>query len=136
MNRPQRDPGGPVIAVCTGQRCSARRRLQGPDGGIEPLKTAASRTRGAVLVSTGCLGRCELAATVLVVWRGDTAGEPLPLAGMEAVDRSQALATWLPGPGPAISLLHGGRLPPALAAARAAADPGRLPIDPTDARSI
>jgi hypothetical protein len=124
MNRPQRDPGGPVIAVCAGRHCRSRRERHGPEAGIEPLRSAVRRTRGGVLISTGCLGRCQLAAAVLVVWRGETAGEPLPLAGMDAPERSRALAAWLPGPGPATTLLRGGRLPAALAAARAAAHAG------------
>src|SRR5688500_11126876 len=117
MNQPRRDPGGPVIVVCAGQRCRARRELGGPEAGMEPLRSAVRRSRGAVLVSTGCLGRCHLAAAVLVMWRGEVAGEPLPLAGMDAHERARALTTWLPGSGPATALLHGGRLPPVLAAA-------------------
>ena len=86
-----------------------------------PLKSAVSHTRGAVLISTGCLGRCSLAAVVVLAWQGQVGCEPIPLAGMDALDRSRALTTWLGGTGPATTLLHGARLPAPLAAAKAAA---------------
>lgn len=119
MNQPRRDPGGPVVAVCAGQYCRVRRARGGPEAGIEPLKSAVSQTRGALLISTGCLGRCHLAAVVVLVWRGEISCEPIALAGMETIDRSRALTTWLTGAGPATALLHGGRLPALLAAANA-----------------
>jgi hypothetical protein len=120
MNR-SRHADGLVIAVCRGQRCAALRELRGPDAGIEPLKSAVSRTRGAILISTGCLGRCSLAAVVVLAWQGQVGCEAIPLAGMDALDRSRALTTWLSGTGPATTLLHGARLPAPLAAAQAAA---------------
>lgn len=110
-----------MIAVCAARRCHALRELRGLEAGLEPLKSAVGRTRAGVLISTGCLGRCHLAAAVVMVWRGDIGCEPLPLAGMETPDRAHALTDWLPGPGPATTLLHGGRLPAPLAAAHAAA---------------
>jgi hypothetical protein len=57
----------------------------------------------------------------VLIWQGQVSRQPVPLAGMDALDRSRALTAWLPGTGPATTLLHGGRLPAPLAAAKEAA---------------
>lgn len=117
------DPPGPVVAVCTGSRClTAHRAGHGRDLDLTGLRHAVRQSRGGVLVSCGCLGRCDLAALVLLGWNGNAYTEFRVLSGMEDADRMATLTTWLPGPGPARSLLDGADLPPALARATA---PGR-----------
>jgi hypothetical protein len=123
---PQRNVGGPVVTFCAGTRCSALRQRRDADPGLTALRSAVGRTRGGILIRSGCLGHCHLASVVLLVWRGTVAGEVLALAGMDGADRSQALADWLPGAGPAKVLTQGAALPPALEAARIEARGGRV----------
>jgi hypothetical protein len=122
MNATRRDPGGPVVAVCVGPRCSALQRTHEPHAGLEPLREAVKATRGGLLVSSGCLGRCHLASLVMLGWRGPVGADLIPLSGMENPDRAAALADWLPGPGPESFLLRAGPLPAPLAGARSDAD--------------
>jgi hypothetical protein len=53
----------------------------------------------------------RLGALVVLIWQGQVSRQPVPLAGMDALDRSRALTAWLPGTGSATTLLHGGRCP-------------------------
>lgn len=103
------DPGGPVVAACTGSRCAALCRLTGTGSTEDPLgpdlREAVRHTRGAVLISTGCLGRCELGALILLTWRHRSPA-PVALAGMHQPDRRAALASWLPGKGPRQALFE------------------------------
>ena len=86
----RRDSAGPVIAVCTGDRCAALHRRTGHSV-LDRLREATSATPGSVLVSCGCLGRCDLAALVLLGWTGSPPGVLLPLAGMDDPARVEAL---------------------------------------------
>lgn len=127
MNIPRhRRPGadGPVVVVCTGQRCGALHRLNG-SAALQTLRPATRATTGAVLVSTGCLQRCDLAATVLLGW-SNAPGWTL-LTGMDSPGRADTLASWLPGTGPPRSLLHGEPLPTPLARAQAPSCPDPAP---------
>ena len=124
-------PDGPVIAVCTGTRCAALCRMSGTGTREDPLnqrlREATRRTRGAVLVSTGCLGRCDLSAVVLLAWRFSSP-PPVALAGMHRPARVDALATWLPGAGPRRALFDRSIEPGELAdAASEAARPALSP---------
>lgn len=130
------DTGGPLVVLCNGDHCSALHRRTG-SAALERLRETARATTGAVLVSSGCLGRCELAAVVLLGWAGSWPGQLLPLAGMEDPDRVNVLLRWLPGRGPARAL----RTEPVSASgredavhARPAPSPGhRLPVQLADA---
>lgn len=76
------------------------------DGGISAsLREATRRSRGAVLISTGCLGRCELSALMLLAWRHQSP-PAIALAGMHQPARMRALARWIPGPGPRKALFE------------------------------
>ncbi|GAB6901475.1 hypothetical protein JCM9957A_45650 [Kineosporia succinea] len=116
-----------MIAACTGERCAALCRLNGGEPLSPALREATRRTTGAILISTGCLGRCELGAVVLVAWRFRSPA-PIALAGMHDPARLEALTEWLPGHGPRRALFER-RLPAgALAdAAAEAAQPQLLP---------
>lgn len=103
-------PDGPLVGVCVGQRCAALRKLR---GGSDPLPEAVRATPGAVLVHTACPGPCALAAVAAVARRDGASGRAGPalwLAGVEAADRSSALAVWItkggpaPGPDPTLDL--------------------------------
>ncbi|SHF91439.1 hypothetical protein [Geodermatophilus nigrescens] len=98
------DPGGPVLALCLGRRCSALRELSGTSGTVEALREAVARTRGAVLVTAGCLGPCALAAVGAVAHRdGESgcSGRTVWLAGVHEGERADALAGWIGAGGPA-----------------------------------
>lgn len=125
------DKGGPVVAVCTGSRCAALCRMSGTateDDALDSrLREATRRSQGAILISTGCLGRCDLSALVFLTWRYQSP-PPIALAGMHRPDRMEALADWLPGHGPRRALFER-RIPAgALAeAASEAAEPQLIP---------
>jgi hypothetical protein len=120
-----------------GDRCLALHRRAGT-AELGGLRAATLATRGGVLVSCGCLGRCDLAAVVLLGWTGPAPGPLVPLAGMDDPARMDALTGWLSGPGPARLLPAAGRagpldLPPPLAAARTEAlHPPTVATDLTD----
>jgi hypothetical protein len=122
-HRRRADPPGPVVAVCTGRHCLHAHRI-GPGQALDlaELRESVRRTRGGVLVSCGCLGRCGAASLVLLGWQGNAYVEFRALGGMERGQRMSTLAAWLPGPGPAKALLDGGDLPRTLAQAEAETD--------------
>lgn len=98
------DPGGPLVAVCAGRRCSALLRRHGTDR-LERLRRSVRGTAGALLVSTGCLERCHLASAVLLGWRSGQVPErplrpPLTLAGMDGASRLDDLARWVEASAP------------------------------------
>ncbi|GAA3617933.1 hypothetical protein GCM10022223_38300 [Kineosporia mesophila] len=105
----ERETVGPVVAACTGPRCAALCRMAGtgtPADALNPgLRDATRRTPGGILVSTGCLGRCDLGAVILVAWRFRSP-VPVALAGMHEPARLTALTDWLPGPGPRRALFE------------------------------
>ncbi|WP_409330200.1 hypothetical protein [Trujillonella humicola] len=95
------DPGGPLVILCQGHRCAALHRLAG-DAGAAGVSAAVAGSRGAVLVTAGCLGRCSLGALAGVAHRApDGATSPaLWLGGIEAPERAAALSRWVAGVGP------------------------------------
>lgn len=110
-------PDGPVVGLCVGPRCTALRALR---GGAHTLPEAVRATPGAVLVHTMCPGACALACVAVVARRDGTsgrAGRALWLAGVEAPDRSAALADWVVRGGPAAGADPAISLPPDLRAA-------------------
>ena len=91
------DPGGPLVVLCQGHRCAALHRLADGGAGVAAVSAAVGGTRGAVLVTAGCLARCSLGALAGVAHRGgDGATSPaLWLSGMQAPGRTAALCRWL-----------------------------------------
>ncbi|GAB3238321.1 (2Fe-2S) ferredoxin domain-containing protein [Kineosporia babensis] len=131
LGAPSGDQGGPVVAVCTGPRCAALCRLTGTGSESDPLnarlREATRQTTGGILISTGCLGRCDLSAVVLLTWRYQSP-PPIALAGMHQPQRMQALTEWLPGHGPRRALFERRMAAGDLADAMAeAAEPQLLP---------
>ncbi|RBY86897.1 hypothetical protein [Blastococcus sp. TF02A-26] len=97
------DPGGPLVVLCQGHRCAALHRLADGGAGTAAISVAVGATRGAVLVTSGCLGRCSLGALAGVAHRAPGSGAVSPalwLSGVEAPGRSAALLRWVTGPGP------------------------------------
>lgn len=97
------NPGGPLLAVCVGQRCTALGRLAGTQDRVGELRSTVRQTRGAVLVTAACFGPCALAAVAAVAHRdgrtGD-AGRSVWLCGIEQPPRAQALTQWIAQGGP------------------------------------
>ncbi|WP_026552394.1 hypothetical protein [Arthrobacter sp. H20] len=97
------DPGGPILALCVGQRCSALRRLAENENSVEDLKSAVKNSAGAVFISADCLGPCSLGAVAAVAHRGgngkDT-GRSVWLGSTEGPQRSEALKRWITEGGP------------------------------------
>ncbi|CAN5258773.1 hypothetical protein BH24ACT9_BH24ACT9_11600 [soil metagenome] len=101
------DPGGPLGMVCLGHRCAALHTLAQEvraEPGLPALTEVVRSTRGAILVTTGCVGHCELGAVVALGRRpastAAVATEPggvLPftggvvLAGMDRAPRAEAM---------------------------------------------
>ena len=108
MTRPegrpgQVDVGGPLVALCVGQRCSALRRLAGTADTLDVLTDAVRGTPGAVLVTTACPGACALSSLGAVGHRragSRSPGATLWLSGLEAPDRAGCLAAWVADGGP------------------------------------
>lgn len=95
------DPGGPLVVLCQGHRCAALHRLAGGDGAAG-VSAAVAGSRGAVLVTAGCLGRCSLGALAGVAHRdpGGAISPSLWLSGVEAPERAAALSRWVAGAAP------------------------------------
>ncbi len=105
------DPGGPLVMVCLGHRCSALHALatdERCEPGLPTLMAAVRSTRGAILVTTGCVGHCEIAAVIALGRRPASSapvatapGGVLPfaggvvLAGMDRAPRADALCQWV-----------------------------------------
>lgn len=104
------DPGGPLVMVCAGQRCTTLHDLARArsEPGLPALEATVRSTRGAILVTMGCVGQCELGAVVGLGRRPPSSSaaptEPagmLPfsggvmLAGMDRAPRAEALRRWV-----------------------------------------
>ncbi|WP_176445674.1 hypothetical protein [Blastococcus mobilis] len=87
-----------------GHRCSALRGLAGTQDSVAELQETVRCTRGAVLVTAGCLGACALAAVAAVAHRDAPTGRSsrtVWLAGVHEAPRAEALAGWITAGGPA-----------------------------------
>lgn len=117
---------GPVLAWCTGPRCTALHRLADGEDHQQRITSTIQETRGAVLISSPCLGRCELACIAAVARRDGPSNRIGPLAwfsGLEDHDRFRALQSWLRAGGPQQILQPDRVLPPALRAAACGTSP-------------
>ena len=97
------DPGGPLLALCVGHRCSALRALAGTQDGVAELQETVRCSHGGVLVTAGCLGPCALAAVAVVAHRDGATGRcsgTVWLAGVHEAPRADALADWIAAGGP------------------------------------
>ena len=97
------DPGGPLVALCDGHRCAALRRLAGAAGSVPDLAAAVRATRGAVLVTTDCVGACDRGAVAGLARRAPVTGEAGPavwLAEVQTAERTAALVDWVTAGGP------------------------------------
>lgn len=123
------DPGGPLVVVCVGRRCSQLRA--GGAGRFAALHECVAATRGAVLVTTGCLGGCPRAAVTGVAHRDGATGRvgrTAWLTGVHEPSRAVALVDWLRSGGPAPDGDPDADLPVALIEAVVAlGPPPRLP---------
>ncbi|MCF6507625.1 hypothetical protein E9549_09430 [Blastococcus sp. MG754426] len=93
---------GPVVALCLGRRCTSTGAAAAGSG----LSAAVRETRGAVLVTTACLGPCGLASVAAVAHRdgsGGCSGPTVWLAGVHEEERAAALAAWVREGGPGAS---------------------------------
>lgn len=99
------DPGasGPLIALCAGHRCEALHILADDQTGADRLRTTVAGSRGAVLVSTPCLGACASGAVAAVARRDGSTGTTGPSVWLGGVDQPSvltALLGWLRSGGP------------------------------------
>jgi len=96
------DPGGPALLLCAGHRCSALLRRSAQVDHEEQLRRAIRATRGAVMLSTGCVQACALAPVAAVARRGgtDQLGPAVWLAGLDNPERSRSLQDWIRAGGP------------------------------------
>ncbi len=102
-SRTPTDAGGPLVAVCRGHRCTGLRRLTGTADQVERLRELVQGTAGAVLISSPCMGRCDMASLVAVARRDGPSGQVGPtvwLSGLEDADRAEALHRWVAAGGP------------------------------------
>lgn len=95
---PPVDAGGPFVAVCTGHRCAALRRLDGEQDLLgASLRDAVTGGRGGVLVSSPCLGACARGPVVGVGLRDGGSTRPGRLTWLGDLDavRRAVLAAWV-----------------------------------------
>ncbi len=125
------DPGGPLLALCLGQRCSALRALAGTQDSVGELQETVRGSRGAVLVTAGCLGPCGLAAVAAVTHRDGATGRcsgTVWLSGVHEAPRADALADWIAAGGPPRDGDPDADLPvPLIEAVAGLGPPARLP---------
>jgi hypothetical protein len=111
---------GPVVALCLGRSCASSAGAAAAEASVS---AAVRETPGAVLVTTGCLGPCALAAVAAVAHRSrsqECSGRTLWLAGVHDAERQDALATWVRAGGPGPSAEPDDGLPATLVPAAAA----------------
>ncbi|MEH3075590.1 MAG: (2Fe-2S) ferredoxin domain-containing protein [Quadrisphaera sp.] len=102
-------PAGPLVAVCTGHRCAALRRLDGEDDALgASLREAVRASRGGVLVSSPCVGACARGPVAAVGQREEGQEQPAAVVWLGDLDRArrEALAAW-------VGELSGATAPPA-----------------------
>ncbi|MFI7481551.1 hypothetical protein ACH9EU_03955 [Kocuria sp. M1R5S2] len=105
MPRPGRhgDASGPLLAWCGGTRCTALHRLTGGEDRTGRISSTIRGTRGSVLITSPCLGRCHLACVAAVARRDGSSGRIGPMAwlsGLEDDARFDALRHWIAAGGP------------------------------------
>jgi len=91
-------PAGPLVAVCTGHRCAALRRLEGEDDALgASLREAVRASRGGVLVSSPCVGACARGPVVAVGQRAEDQQQPRTVVWLGDLDaaRREEVATWV-----------------------------------------
>ena len=87
-----------LIARCDGSRCAGLHRLREEN---TSLRAAVRRRPDAVLMTTLCLGHCELAAVAAVGWARSAhnslawLGPPVLLERTDTAERAAALASWV-----------------------------------------
>jgi len=102
-----------LIATCGGHRCAALHRLRRGDDGVDraELREAVGHQPRAVLLTTGCLGRCHDGGVAAVGWAtGGREGlrwreQPVAVTEIHLVDRARALAQWVCGAAPRVDRL-------------------------------
>ena len=107
---------GPLVALCSGHRCTALHRLADGQDGTDRLRSTIATGRGAVLVSTECLGACANGAVAAVARRDGSTGTTGPaiwLGGMDQPDALDALLSWITSGGP-LGDVPAENVPPAL----------------------
>jgi len=82
---------GPLVALCEGHRCDALHRLADGQKGVDRLRSTIAASRGAVLVSTQCLGNCASGAVAAVARRDGTTGVTGPSVWLGGVDQPAVL---------------------------------------------
>ena len=110
------DPGGPLVALCTGHRCAALQRLAGTDA-VGEVGAAVRATRGAVLVTTGCVDACDRGAVAGLASRAPVTGQPGPavwLSQVQTPERTAALVAWVAADGPGVAGSGRGLVPACL----------------------
>lgn len=86
------------MAVCTGHRCAALRRLDGEDDDVgTSLREAVRASRGGVLVSSPCVGGCAQAPVAAVGQREPGQERPDVVLWLGQLDaaRREHLAAWV-----------------------------------------
>ncbi|MFC7401919.1 hypothetical protein [Citricoccus sp. GCM10030269] len=114
------DASGPLLAWCVGHRCAALRRLSRHGETTDRIKSTIAGTAGAVMVSSTCLGRCELASVAAVGRRDGSSGQAGPLVwftGTEQGTRFEALESWISTGGPRNLVRPDAAMPAALSEA-------------------
>lgn len=94
-----------IVALCDGPRCHGLRTRAGSDP-AEHIRSAVAGRERAVLVHSGCLGRCEQ-GSVAVVGSGryddgrlDFVATPWMLCLLDRPGAGRAAAKWIAGAAP------------------------------------
>jgi hypothetical protein len=98
-----RGASGPMIALCAGHRCEALHRLAENQTGVDRMRSTVSGGRGAVLVTTPCLGACANGAVSAIARRDGATGTTGPSVWLGGIDRPAMLAAllgWIRAGGP------------------------------------
>ncbi|WP_146069513.1 hypothetical protein [Cryobacterium sp. Y11] len=97
------EASGPLVALCAGYRCNALHRLADGQNGADRLRSTIAASRGAILVSTECLGACARGAVAAVARRDGSTGMTGPsvwLGGLDQPVALDALLGWIASGGP------------------------------------
>lgn len=108
---------GPLVALCEGYRCDALHRLADGQNGADRLRSTIAASRGAVLVSTQCLGACASGAVAAVARRDGATGvigSSVWLGGVDQPAVLDVLLGWIKSGGTAGITKTDDTLPPAL----------------------